>query len=98
METLAAVDAYLRKGEYPSGFSKGEKANLRRKCRNNYKLEEGMLYYRKAGAESDWKICVRSEDETRKIMESCHAGIGGKYSRLAIILSYYSIIIIKVAT
>ena len=33
MEDLAAaVDAYLRRGEFSSGIMKGEKANLRRKC------------------------------------------------------------------
>ena len=58
-------------------MNKGEKANLRRKCRNNFKLDEGILYYKKANDEADWKICVRSEDEMKKIMESCHAGIGG---------------------
>ena len=57
VEDLAAVDAYVRRGEYPSGITKGEKANLRRKCRNNFKLEEEVLYYKKASDESDWKIC-----------------------------------------
>ena len=81
MEDLAAVDAYLRRGEFPSGITKGEKANLRRKCHNNFKLEEGVLYYKKASDESDWKtlVCIRSTGEKRKIMESCHAGIGGRY-------------------
>ena len=54
VEDLPAVDAYVRIGEYPS---EGEKANLRRKCRNNFKLEEEVLYYKKASDESDWKIC-----------------------------------------
>ena len=58
MEDLAAVDAYLRK--------------LRRKFRNNSKLEEGVLYYKKTSDESDWKICIGSMDE-KKIMESCHS-------------------------
>ena len=78
MEDLAVVDVYLSRGEYPSGLSKGENANLRRKCRNNFKLEEGVLYYKKANEDSDWKICVRSMDETKKIIESCHAGVGGR--------------------
>ena len=56
VEDLAAVDAYVRRGEYPSGITKGEKANLRRKC-NNFKLEEEVLYYKKASDELDWKIC-----------------------------------------
>ena len=85
MEDLTAVDTYLRKGEYPSGIGKGEKANLRRRCRNNFKLEGGVLYYKKALSakesedQSEWKICVRSNEEKQKIMESCHAGVGGMY-------------------
>ena len=31
------------------------------------------------------KICVRTEDEKRRILESCHAGIEGKTERI-----YYS--------
>ena len=31
MEELEAVENYLHRGVYPSGLSKGEKANLRRK-------------------------------------------------------------------
>ena len=38
-----------------------------------------MLYYKKANDESDWKSCVRSMDKTKKIIESCHAGVGGMY-------------------
>ena len=76
MEDLTAVDTYLRK-EYPSGISKGEKGI---RCR---KLEGGVLYYKKALSaedseeQSEWKICVRSKEEKQKIMESCHAGVGG---------------------
>ena len=65
MEDLTAVDTYLRKGEYPTGLSKGEKANLRRRCRNNFKLQGELLYYKKAHStakdgegQSEWKICV----------------------------------------
>ena len=76
MEDLTAVEAYLRRGEYPVGLNKGEKANLRRRCRNNFKVENEVLYYKKARGE-EWKICVRSEDEKKRIMESCHAGVGG---------------------
>ena len=77
MEDFTEVEAYLRRGEYPGGLNKGEKANLRRRCRNNFKLDKEVLYYKKAGGESEWKICVRSEDEKKRIMESCHAGVGG---------------------
>ena len=34
-------------GEYPAGYSKTDRANLRCKCRDNFKLEDGLLYYRK---------------------------------------------------
>ena len=77
MEDLAAVEAYLRSGEYPSGINKGENPT---KCRNKFKLEGGVLYYKKVGDESDesesWKICVQSDEKT-KIIESHHAGVGG---------------------
>eukprot|EP00731_Ephydatia_muelleri_P017503 Em0010g601a len=39
-EELRAVEKYLIYGEYEEGMEKGEKANFRRKCRNNYKLED----------------------------------------------------------
>ena len=43
------VENYLLRGKYLEGYTKGEKANLRRKCRNNFKIEAGILYYKKCG-------------------------------------------------
>ena len=50
------------------------------KCKN-FKFETGMLYYKTDGIDeaSKWKICVRSDDEKRRILESCHSGIEGMY-------------------
>ena len=63
-------------------MEEGEKANLRRRCRNNFKVVEGILYFRKAvKGDSDgvqWRVCARSEEETRRIMESCHSGMEGQ--------------------
>ena len=63
MEELEAVESYLLREVYPSGLSKGEKANLRQKCKNNFNLEDGILYYRKAVADgkscTPWRICVK---------------------------------------
>ena len=42
---LKTVENYLHHGDYPDDYWKGE-AKLRRKCRNNFKLEAGILYYR----------------------------------------------------
>ena len=44
-----AVETYLRSSQYPKGMTKGEKANLRRKCKNNFMFETEMLYYKKDG-------------------------------------------------
>ena len=46
---LSVVEDYLHvlRGKYPDGFSKAEKANLRRKCRNNFMMDKGVLHYRK---------------------------------------------------
>ena len=40
-----------------------------------------MLYYKKDGIDkaSKWKICVPSDDEKRRILESYHSGIEGMY-------------------
>ena len=43
---LSVVEDYLLRGNYPDGFSKAEKANLRRKCRNNFMMDKGVLHYR----------------------------------------------------
>ena len=64
-EELLVVEDYLRHGSYPANLSKGGKANLRRKCRNNFKFESGVLYYRKSGSKKmkNHGEFVRSEEE-----------------------------------
>ncbi len=83
---LEAIENYLLRSEYPEGFTKAEKANLRRKCRNNFRIDDGILQYktaRKGGEEGEeaetatWKVCVRTEAEKKRVLESCHAGLGG---------------------
>eukprot|EP00731_Ephydatia_muelleri_P010665 Em0005g1251a len=83
-EELRAVEKYLIYGEYEEGMEKGEKANFRRKCRNNYKLEDGVLHYRKnitceGKDDALWRVCVRSDEEKERILESCHAGVAGSH-------------------
>ena len=57
---LRVVEEYLLRGTYPDGFSKADQADLRRKCRNNFKIEDGVLHYRKNGGsereEDHWRI------------------------------------------
>ena len=79
MEELKTIELYLLRGEYPTGYTKADKANLRRKCRNNFKLEDGMLYYRRNVSNEcePWRICVKTEDEKRRVLESCHGGVEG---------------------
>ena len=61
MEELETVENYLLCGIYLSGLSKGEKANLSQKYKNNFKfmLEVGGLYYSKSC--TPWRICVKTE-------------------------------------
>ena len=79
MEEFTVVENYLRHGRYPEGLSKGEKANLRRKCRKNFLFKDGILYYKRAvGCEDEqWRVCIGTNEEKEKIMESCHAGVEG---------------------
>ena len=81
---FVAVENYLHYGKYPEDLTKGEKANFRRKCRNNFKFDAGILYYKVKKAkdasnpECDaWRVCFRTEEERKKIIEACHAGAGG---------------------
>ena len=77
MEQLKNIEQYF---EYPTGYTRADKvANLRRKCRNNFKLEEGILYYRRnvLNENEPWRICVHTEDEKKRVLESCHSGVEG---------------------
>ena len=42
------IENFLRNAKYPEGLTKGDKANFRKKVKNNYKLDDGILYYKKA--------------------------------------------------
>ena len=80
MEEFDVIETYLRHGDYPNGITKDEKANLRRKCRNNYKFNEGILYYKKktdTTEEDAFRVCIRSDDDMLRVLESCHAGMEG---------------------
>ena len=58
----------------------GDKANLRKKCNNNFKFKCGLLYYKKKkGCNDAWTVCVRSKDEKKRVLESCHSGVEGMY-------------------
>ena len=79
---MKEVENYLKNARYPEGLSKGKKANFRRRVRNNFKLEDGILFYKHAQESTEdatvWKTCVRSESEKDRITKSCHEGVGGK--------------------
>ena len=45
---MEEVENYLMNAKYPQGLSKGEKANFQQKVQNNFKLEDGILFYKHA--------------------------------------------------
>ena len=97
MEELNIVEQYLLHSRYPEGYTKADKTNLRRKCRQNFKLEDGVLYYRKniKTASEPWRICVRTDNEKKRILESCHSGIEGMTWKLAIaVINSVSVVVI----
>jgi len=67
MEELAVVENYLRRGRYPDGLSKGEKANLRCKCRKNFLFESGLRRAKGVdeAEEIPFRIYVRTEEEKK---------------------------------
>lgn len=46
MEEFDYVYSYLESGTYPEGLSKDAKRIWRRKCKENFKIENGQLYYK----------------------------------------------------
>ena len=83
---MEEVENYLKNEKYPEGLSKGEKANFQRKVRNNFKLEDGILFYKHAQEIADdatvWKICVRSETEKDRIIDTLDYAHGSKVSMI----------------
>ena len=56
--------------EYTRVVYRKKRANLWHKCKNNFKLEDGILYYRKAIADGEscalWRICVKTEEDRQE--------------------------------
>ena len=47
MEEYDEVNTFIESGNYPAGLSKDGKRNWRRKCKENFKIESGQLFYKK---------------------------------------------------
>lgn len=89
MEDYHAVYSYLESKEYPENLTKEEKRNFRRKCNENYKIENGQLLHRKCyrqkakgqhqpnQLEDQWKLCIRTEEEKARVLRSCHSSAIG---------------------
>ena len=64
--TAVETSMYIRCSQYPKGMTKGEKANLRRKCKNNFKFETGMLCYKKDGIDEHQSGRFACDQTTKK--------------------------------
>ena len=88
MEKYDSIYRYLESGIYPEGLLKNEKRNFRRKCKENFKIEKGQLYYSKSDRctathkEPEWKLCVKNEDDKQRMLRSCHSSATGKSIQL----------------
>ena len=58
MDEFAAVENYVRFCKYPSGVEKGDKANLRKKCNNNFKLSVDLSITRRKKVAMMHGLCV----------------------------------------
>ena len=77
---IAVVETYLHFGRYPDTYSKGEKANLRRKCHNNNIIislateysttrVQGAVKGKKSRLEDEnWRIYVRTDEEKQSLV------------------------------
>ena len=73
------IFSYLSGQEYPVALnSKGEKRNFRRRCLDNFKLEDGQLKRRKKGTQ-EWRVVIANKDDKQQILRSCHSSPLGKF-------------------
>ena len=85
------LNEYAAFHRYPTGSSKNQRRIIRRRCLENFRAEDGVLYYSQLASDSPdrkWKIVVRSEEERRRIMESCHSSPHGRCCMVGILLYY----------
>ena len=68
---------YLSTQQYPATLDDKHKRNFRRKCKDNFKLEDGHLKYRKKGSQQ-WKLYIARKKEKSRIFQSCHSSSLGK--------------------
>ena len=68
---------YLSTQQYPATLDDKHKINFRRKCKDNFKLEDGHLKYRKKGSQQ-WKLYIARKKEKSWIFQSCHSSSLGK--------------------
>lgn len=90
MEDYDDVYKFVKEGVYPSGYSKNEKRNFRRKCIENFMIKDSQLYYHphsRSGKSSaatiqDWRLCIKTEEEKEKVFISCHSSATGIQNRI----------------
>ena len=97
MDEYDDVYTYIESGTYPEGLCKDGKRNWRRKCKENFKIENGQLYHRKGERnplneeqeqqEPAWRLCIKTKDEKERILRSSHFTATGMYTRVA--MSFY---------
>ena len=75
--------------QYPKTSSKNERRIIRRKCVEHYYVTDGLLHYSAVGTskalkistllDRKWKTVVRTCEEGKRIMESCHSSPHSEY-------------------
>ena len=71
-----AIAEYLQFQRYPVGYAKNQKRSLRRKAIDHYKIKKSSLYYSVDG-KTAWRKVIRTSQEKRRVMESCHSSPQG---------------------
>ena len=90
MEEFNDVYSYLESCTYPEGLSKDAKRKWRRKCKENFKIENGQLYRKKSDRKPMserqdeqekkapvWRLCIKTTEEKRRILKSSHSSATG---------------------
>ena len=90
-DEFSVVEDYLRMNQYPKGISKGDKANLRRKCKN-FKFDCEVLYFRRVKVTRKGGRFTLGPKMKKDAFWS-HAMLGLKIKQKVYIMQYDNIIV-----
>ncbi len=96
MEDYDDIFRFCEGRGYPAKLTDPEKRNFRRKCKENFKVDGGQLYYKRSDrgtqslSERPWKLCIKTTEEKERVLKSCHSSATGIWKFLLVYTSAHT--------